>query len=287
MSRLEFRNVTVCFGTGRRTITAVNGVDLDVPDGHVVGLVGESGSGKSTLAAAAVGLVQVSSGEILLDNVNIANVRRAKARNRLRIQLVFQSPYSSLDPRMTIGESIIEAIPSRRRTGQERSFPRRGRKSRDGDEVRRLLSLVHLDPNLERVLPRQLSGGMLQRVALARALAAQPHVIIADEITTALDVSVQGSVLNLVRELQRELGLTMVFISHHLAIVRYVSDVIAVMRNGCLVEVAPTEQLISAPEHPYTRMLLDCVPRLGEPLPSTLTAGPGATAGTGNGADSS
>ncbi|MEV7098735.1 ABC transporter ATP-binding protein [Amycolatopsis sp. NPDC051045] len=236
MSALEFDAVSVRYGK----LTAVDGVSLTVPSGQVVGLVGESGSGKSTLARAAAGLAPVSAGRVLLDGVDVRRLPR-----RRPLQMVFQDPYSSLDPRMAIGESIAEAMP--------RGTQRRA-------EVARLLELVNLDPDRARTLPGQLSGGQRQRVALARALAGQPKVLIADEITSALDVSVQGAVLNLVRDVQRRLALSMLFISHNLAVVRYVSDVVAVMYLGRIVEAGPAEQVLTDPKHPYTRDLLAAAP---------------------------
>ena len=238
MSDLVFDDVRVTFG---RT-TAVDGVSLTVPQGEVVGLVGESGSGKSTLARAAVGLAPFS-GRILVDG------RPVPTRGRQRpLQMVFQDPYSSLDPRMTIGESVAEALPGR--------TSRAGRRA----EVLRLLELVHIDPARAGSRPSELSGGQRQRVALARALAGRPQVVIADEITSALDVSIQGAVLNLVRELQRELGLSMLFISHNLAVVRYVASHVAVMRHGRIVEEGTTAQVLADPDHDYTRDLLAAVP---------------------------
>ncbi|TDD42490.1 ABC transporter ATP-binding protein [Nonomuraea terrae] len=234
MTALEFHGVRVRLGRGRRAVDVVHGVDLTVPAGTVTGLVGTSGCGKSTLARAAVGLVPLAAGRI------------APAGG---VQLVFQDPYSSLDPRMTIGAAVAEAVPRRVR-------------DRAG-EVRRLLDLVGLEPEHAGRLPRHLSGGQRQRVAIARALAARPGVVIADEITSSLDVSVQGMVLNLIRELQRELGLTMLFISHNLAVVRYVSDRVAVMDAGRIVESGPVDDVLSAPRNPYTRALLDSVPKLG------------------------
>jgi peptide/nickel transport system ATP-binding protein len=245
MSELRFDQVTVRFGTGSRTVTAVDGVDLTVPSGQVVGLVGESGSGKSTLARAAVGLTPPSSGQILLDGVPLNH----RPGQRRPLQMVFQDPYSSLDPRMTIGDTIAEALP--------RSFPERRK------EVVRLLELVGLDAERANAYPGALSGGQRQRVAIARALAGQPDVIIADEITSALDVSIQGTVLNLVRSLQRELKLSMLFISHNLAVVRYVSDLIAVMYLGRIVEFGPAAEVLGNPRHDYTRELLAAVPRRG------------------------
>jgi len=239
VSELRFDNVTVRYG---RT-TAVDDVSLTVPEGGVVGLVGESGSGKSTLARAAVGLAPLTCGRITLGGAPVPTRGRPRP-----LQMVFQDPYSSLDPRMTVGESVTEAMPP--------GGTRAGRRA----EVERLLDLVHLDLVCADNVPARLSGGQRQRVALARALAARPRVIIADEITSALDVSVQGAVLNLIRELQRELGLTILFISHNLAVVRYVASHVAVMRHGQVVEQGPATQVLTEPSHDYTRELLAAVP---------------------------
>jgi peptide/nickel transport system ATP-binding protein len=261
MSELRFDGVSVHYGSRRGGLTAVDRVRLTVPSGSVVGLVGESGSGKSTLARAAVGLSPVSAGRVLLDGTD---VRRLPRRPR-PLQMVFQDPYSSLDPRMTIGESIAEAMP--------RGADRGGRARRA--EVARLLELVSLDPDRAAVLPGRLSGGERQRVAIARALAGRPEVVIADEITSALDVSVQGAVLNLIRDVQRRLGLTMLFISHNLAVVRYISDHVAVMYFGQIVEVGPVERLLADPQHPYTRELIESAPsRQGELLATEPTTEP-------------
>ena len=244
MSELRFEDVTVRYG---RT-TAVDGVSLTVPEGEVVGLVGESGSGKSTLARAAVGLAPLTGGRITLGGEPVPTRGRSRP-----LQMVFQDPYSSLDPRMTVGDSVAEAMPP----GGTRAARR--------TEVERLLELVHLDPICAGSVPSRLSGGQRQRVALARALAARPRVVIADEITSALDVSVQGAVLNLVRELQRELGLTILFISHNLAVVRYVASHVAVMRHGRVVEQGPTARVLTEPGHDYTRELLAAVPGRTKP----------------------
>ncbi|WP_157248530.1 ATP-binding cassette domain-containing protein [Nonomuraea typhae] len=230
MSDLHFDAVTIEYGPAR----AVDAVTLTVPSGTTLGLVGESGSGKSTLARAAVGLSPIAAGRVLLDGIDVKHLPRRPRP----LQMVFQDPYSALNPRMTIGESIAEPMP--------RPTP-----------VADLMTLVHLDPSLATRLPGQLSGGQRQRVALARALAARPRVIIADEITSALDVSVQGALLNTIRDLQSEMDLTMLFISHNLAVVRYVSDTIAVMYQGTIVESGPTSEIITNPTHPYTRDLLD------------------------------
>ncbi|MFN8520153.1 MAG: oligopeptide/dipeptide ABC transporter ATP-binding protein [Chloroflexota bacterium] len=244
MSVLRFEDVTVRYGSRRHGVTALDRVSLEVPEGSVLGLVGESGSGKSTLARAAVGIAPLEGGRILFDEAPLPTTGRRP------IQMVFQDPYASLDPRMTIGESIAEALP-------------RGlsRPERDA-EVRRLLTQVHLDPARATAFPAHLSGGQRQRVALARALGGQPRVLIADEITSALDVSIQGAVLNLVRELQRELGLAILFISHNLAVVRSVASHIAVMYLGQIVEHGTADRVLSQPQHPYTRDLLAAIPRL-------------------------
>jgi peptide/nickel transport system ATP-binding protein len=262
VSELRFEQVTVRYGTGRRAHVAVDAVDLAVPSGHVVGLVGESGSGKSTLARAAVGLVAPTAGRILLDGKPVPR------RGPRPLQMVFQDPYASLDPRMSTGESIAEAI------GRDAVI---GRSARH-DEAVRLVELVGLPPGTVDRFPRELSGGQRQRVALARALAGRPDVIIADEITSALDVSSQGAVLNLVRELQRELSLSILFISHNLAVVRYVADYVAVMYQGRIVEHGPAEQVLLEPEQPYTRQLLAAVPRPGTRIDVTTDGGGGEPA---------
>ncbi|MER5206043.1 ATP-binding cassette domain-containing protein [Streptomyces sp. NPDC002825] len=227
---MNIDRLTVRYGS----FTAVDGVSLEVPEGSVTGLVGESGSGKSTLARAVAGLTPYRG--------TVTGVAPG------RVQMVFQDPYSSLNPRMSIGDAIAEGT----------RVPRVERAA----EVGRLLELVSLPATYASKYPRELSGGQRQRVAIARALAAGPELLIADEITSALDVSVQGAVLNLLRELRGELGLTMLFISHNLAVVRYACDAVAVMHHGRLVESGPVEDVIGAPRHAYTRTLLDAVPRL-------------------------
>ena len=270
MSELRFDNVTVRYGTGRHAHVAAADVNLVVPSGQVLGLVGESGSGKSTLARAAVGLVAPAAGTITLDG------RPVPQHGRRPLQMVFQDPYASLDPRMTTGESIAEAIPR----GGARSAAEaggaggpggslRGRSARHA-EAARLTELVGLPRGTVDQFPAELSGGQRQRVALARALAGRPDVIIADEITSALDVSTQGAVLNLVRELQRELRLSMLFISHNLAVVRYVADIVAVMYQGRIVEHGPAEAVLGSPAHDYTRRLLAAVPTPGSKIDGDL-----------------
>ena len=261
MSELRFAGVTVRYGTGRHAHVAVDAVDLVVPPGQVVGLVGESGSGKSTLARAAVGLVAPAAGKILLDGQPVPR------RGRRPLQMVFQDPYASLDPRMTAGESIAEAMPHRRDVSR---VSRR-------NEAARLTELVGLPSGTVDKFPSELSGGQRQRIALARALAGRPDVLIADEITSALDVSTQGAVLNLVRDLQRELSLSMLFISHNLAVVRYVADHVAVMHQGRIVEHGPAERVLLNPGQPYTRQLLAAVPRPGTRIDGEADTGADGT----------
>ncbi|WP_327310249.1 ABC transporter ATP-binding protein [Streptomyces sp. NBC_01243] len=271
MSSLELRGITVRYGR----FTAVDNVDLLVPEGTVTGLVGGSGSGKSTLGKAVVGLAPKQSGQVLIDGSEAP-----RRRGRSPVQLVFQNPYASLDPRMTVGASVAEALSGGSGSGSGsgsgngsgsgtgsgarsgRRAPARERRPARDAEVARYLELVGMDPARAALTPDALSGGQRQRVALARALAARPAVLIADEITSALDVSVQGAVLNLLRRLQRELGFAMLFISHNLAVVRYLCDQVAVLDGGHLVECGPIDRVLDHPEHPTTRNLISCVPDL-------------------------
>jgi oligopeptide transport system ATP-binding protein len=258
---LEARDVAVYFeaphglvkrakGAPRERLHAVDGVDLQVMPGEALGLVGESGSGKSTLARAIVGLQPLSRGEIRFED-QVLPAARSRPQRR-RIQIVFQDPYSSLNPRMTVHEVLRELL------RVHEIVP----KDRVDERCRELLDLVGLRPDALDAFPRQFSGGQRQRVAIARALALQPDVLVADEPVSALDVSVQATILNLLRDLQRELGLTLLFIAHNLAVVRHLCDRVAVMYLGRIVEVARTEELFANPRHPYTRGLLQAIPRL-------------------------
>lgn len=256
MTTLQVCDLTVRHHGPRGPVTAVDSVSLEIPSGTTLGLVGESGSGKSSLARAIVGLTPVHGGRIVLDGreVRVRTVRDRRRLGRLA-QIVLQDPETALDPRMTVRQTLVEAATV---------FHRLDRRARV-ERVSTLLELVGLDTRLADRLPRQLSGGQRQRVALARALAVEPGLLIADEITSALDVSVQASVLNTIRELQRRLGLSMLFIGHNLPAVCYVSDTVVVMRHGRIVETAATDALLRDPQHPYTRTLLASVPRLKGP----------------------
>ena len=237
----------------RQVVTAVADVTFDIARRETLALVGESGSGKSTLARMVVGLVLPTTGEVFIDDVamHYPTDRLARRRLRRRIQMVFQDPYASLNPRWRAGDIVAEPI---RALGLERG------RARVDARVGELLRLVGLDPADGTKYPHEFSGGQRQRVAVARALASQPDFIVCDEPTSALDVSVQAQILNLMRDLQDQLGLTYLFITHNLAVVRHMAHRIGVMYLGRLVELAPRTSLFAGPRHPYTRMLLDAVP---------------------------
>lgn len=248
---LVVRDLVVGFGRGAHRVTVLNGIDLVVRPGSTHGLVGESGSGKSTLAKAIVGTVAPASGSIALDGADLQGLSRAeRARMRRRIQMIPQDPYASLDPRHTIGASLAEALDP---YGRQRP-------SALTDRSVQWLETVLLPADSVYRYPHEFSGGQRQRIAIARALAVEPEVVVADEITSALDVSVQAEVLDLIADLRRRLSLTMLFISHNLAVVRGVSDDVTVLYHGDVVESASAARLFSHPQHPYTRELLAAVP---------------------------
>lgn len=233
-------------------VRAVDGVDFTVSRGETVGIVGESGCGKSTLARVLVGLQLPTSGQILFRGEPM--VHNAENRRKLgrAVSVVFQDPATALNPRMIVRDQLLDPlIVHNIGTPEERE-----------ERVRTLLKLVGLPSSALDVLPRQISGGQRQRVAIARALALQPDIVIADEPTSALDVSVRAQVLNLLTDLKAELGLGMVFISHDISTVRYVSDRMAVMNAGRIVETGPADELFNNPQHEYTRTLLGAVPAL-------------------------
>jgi peptide/nickel transport system ATP-binding protein len=242
-------------GLPRQFLAAVTDVSFSIVPRETFALVGESGSGKSTVAKLTVGLIAPTAGDVVIAGVSMNDPARRAERQRLRrrIQMVFQDPYASLNPRWRAADIIAEPI---------RAFGLlRGRADIRG-QAHELLRLVGLDPADGRKYPHEFSGGQRQRVAIARALASQPDFIVCDEPTSALDVSVQAQILNLMRDLQDRLGLTYLFISHNLAVVRHMARRIGVMYLGRLVEVGPSPELFAAPLHPYTRMLLDAVPDL-------------------------
>src|SRR5712692_1489978 len=236
-------------------LKAVDGVTFDIAKGETFALVGESGSGKTTVARMVVGLLPPSSGEVTIDGVSMSAPRELQARQHLRrrIQMIFQDPYASLNPRFRVDAIVAEPIRAFDLLQGERNIQAR---------VGELLNLVGLHADDGWKYPHEFSGGQRQRIAIARALASEPAFIVCDEPTSALDVSVQAQILNLMRDLQDRLGLTYLFISHNLAVVRHMANRIGVMYLGRLVEVAPAKELFRTPRHPYTRMLLDAVPDL-------------------------
>ena len=244
-------------GLGRRlrrlppqVLRAVDGVDLDVGEGEMVGLVGESGCGKSTLGRCIVGLYAPSAGEVRFRGELLPPKRDRETRRR--IQMVFQDPYSSLNPRMTVGQMLRELLRVHRVVPPTRVEAR----------CAELLDLVGLAPRSLDAYPHQFSGGQRQRVSIARALALEPTLLVADEPVSALDVSVQATVLNLLEELRERLGLSILLIAHNMAVVRHTCERVAVMYLGRIVETAPTEVVFSNPRHPYAQGLLRAVPRL-------------------------
>jgi peptide/nickel transport system ATP-binding protein len=239
----------------RQLLSAVTDVSFAIERRETFALVGESGSGKSTVAKMTVGLITPTTGDVVIEGVSMNDPSRHTERQRLRrrIQMVFQDPYASLNPRWQAGDIIAEPI---------RAFGLLRQKAEIAAQAEELLRLVGLDPADGRKYPHEFSGGQRQRVAIARALASKPDFIVCDEPTSALDVSVQAQILNLMRDLQDRFGLTYLFISHNLAVVRHMARRIGVMYLGRLVEVGPTRDLFRAPRHPYTRMLLDAVPDL-------------------------
>jgi ABC-type oligopeptide transport system ATPase subunit len=247
---MEVRDLSVTFGSGSHAVTVLKNINASVGIGRTVGLVGESGSGKSTLAKALVGTVRPSSGSITMGGVDTSTLsRHDRAAMRRRVQMIPQDPYSSLNPRRTIGQAIAEAID-----------PKRPNVAKHRETIVEWLRTVRMPEDTVDRYPHEFSGGQRQRVAIARGLILRPEFVIADEITSALDVSVQAEILNLVARLRKELGLSMLFISHNLAVVRHVSDDVIVLYRGEIVEQGPSEEIYTNPQHPYTRSLLDSVP---------------------------
>jgi oligopeptide transport system ATP-binding protein len=238
-------------GFGGLAVRAVDGVDLEIRRGEALGLVGESGCGKSTLARLITALLPVTRGKITFEGQEITKMRGARLRRvRRKMQMIFQDPFASLDPRMTVGDIIQEPLDNYGiGSGKERHR-----------RVQELLRLVGLNPNFTNRYPHEFSGGQRQRIGIARALAVNPSFIVCDEAVSALDVSIQAQIINLLQDLQREFNLTYLFIAHDLAVVRHLSDRIAVMYLGKIVETAGRNDIYDHPQHPYTRALLSSIP---------------------------
>ncbi|WP_418137895.1 ABC transporter ATP-binding protein [Agrobacterium sp. El2ro-1b] len=241
-------------GAPEQQVSALRDVSLTIAKGETVAVVGESGCGKSTLARCLVRLHEVSESKILFHGQDISHLRgRARRAYNRRVQMIFQDPYSSLNPRMTVGQAIGEAL------AVNRICPR----NKIAARIRELLDLVNLPADAADRYPREFSGGQRQRIGIARALAVEPECIIADEILSALDVSVQAQIINLLLELQQKLELSLIFVSHDLRVVRHISHRIVVMYLGAVVETGDTEQIFADPQHPYTRALLGAAPEVG------------------------
>jgi oligopeptide/dipeptide ABC transporter ATP-binding protein len=242
---------TGILGRATNIVQAVDGVSFSLPKGKTLGIVGESGCGKSTLARLVTRLIEPSSGSVVLDGVDITNLSGKALRDmRRKLQIIFQDPYSSLNPRHSIGQIIgdpmrIQGIVTR---------------SNEKNEVQDLMQLVGLNPEHYNRYPHEFSGGQRQRIGIARALSLQPSVIVADEPVSALDVSIQAQILNLLENLQKDLGLSFVFIAHDLSVVRHIADQVAVMYLGKIVEVGDSATVYNSPAHPYTKALLSAVP---------------------------
>lgn len=242
------------FAPKRTTIRAVDGVSLELEKGEILGLVGESGCGKSTLSRTVMQLIAPTSGKIVLDGEVLADLSpRQMRRRRLDFQMVFQDPYASLNPRMTVFTTLAEAVRQRHPEIKGAALEKR---------VVELMATVGLDAKVMRKYPHEFSGGQRQRIAIARALAPEPKLIIADEPVSALDVSIQSQILNLLKKLQRELSLTMIFISHDLGVVHFIADRIAVMVQGKIIEFGEAGEVFHNPREDYTRKLLASIPKL-------------------------
>jgi oligopeptide transport system ATP-binding protein len=250
---LEVEDLEVQFGRpgAPGTVKAVDGVNFRVERGQTLGLVGESGCGKSTTGYAILQLIRATAGRVIYDGIDLCQIDKRKLRQlRRKLQIIFQDAHASLNPRMPIGDLVGEALdihglfPGTKRTGR----------------IRELLDMVGLAGHLVERYPHELSGGQAQRVAICRALAVEPELIVCDEPVSALDVSIQAQIVNLLQDLQERLGLTYIFISHDLSVVRHISDNVAVMYLGKIVEFASKQDIYDAPAHPYTQSLMSAVP---------------------------
>jgi len=249
---VRVENVVKHFPAGLGTsVKAVDGVSFEIREGETLGLVGESGCGKSTLARLVTQLIPVTSGHVFLGDVELTRLHGEKLRQQRRqLQMIFQDPFASLDPRMTVGDIIAEPL--------DNFGVLRGRKR--NERVQELLRLVGLNPNFNNRYPHEFSGGQRQRIGIARALALNPKLVVCDEAISALDVSIQAQIVNLLEDLQQKLKLTYLFIAHDLSVVRHISDRVMVMYLGKIVEIADSVGTYSSPKHPYTKALLSAIP---------------------------
>lgn len=256
---IEVRNLKKYFNVPGGKLHAVDDVSFTIEKGKTIGVVGESGCGKSTLGRTIIHLLESTGGQILLDGEDITTLSPKKLREaREKMQIIFQDPYSSLNPRMTVGEIVREPL----------ALSKRFSKEEIDAEADKLMDLVGIETRLRNSYPHELDGGRRQRVGIARAIALKPEFIVCDEPVSALDVSIQAQVLNLLMDLQDEFGLTLMFVTHDLSVVRHISDSICVMYLGQLVEKADTEDLFNRPLHPYTKALLSAIPSVDIHNPS-------------------
>jgi peptide/nickel transport system ATP-binding protein len=264
---LRIENLVVTYAVAGKTVHAVSDVSLNIARGETLGLVGESGCGKSSLARAVLRLAPATSGRVLFDGVDLGLSGRRELREmRRRLQIIFQDPIASLNPRRRIGDIVAEPLVIAGVTDKEKRETR----------VRAVLSAVGLDPDLTMVrYPHEFSGGQCQRICIARALILEPELIVCDEPVSSLDVSIRAQIINLLEAMKARYGLTLLFIAHDLAVVKAVSDRVAVMYLGKLCEVAPTEELYAAPAHPYTALLLEAIPQPDPdaPVPTGVAIG--------------
>ena len=251
---LEVKNLKQYFGTKKQPIKAVDGISFDVYEGETLGLVGESGCGKSTTGRSIIRLYDITEGDIIFKGKNLNDVQSKKELKQFKreMQMIFQDPYASLNPRMTAGEVISEAFDIH---GLYKN------KAERREKIASLLEAVGLNREHANRYAHEFSGGQRQRIGIARALSLNPSFIIADEPISALDVSIQAQVVNLLKQLQKELKLTYLFIAHDLSMVKYISDRIAVMYRGKIVELGPADEIYHQPIHPYTKSLLSAVPQ--------------------------
>ena len=249
---LQVEHLKKYFKTARGMLHAVDDVSFTIEAGKTLGLVGESGCGKSTTGRTILRLLEPTAGKIIFDGTDVASLNKKELRSfRQKMQLIFQDPYASLNPRMTVSQLIAEPIVENKLLKEKEEIQKR---------VAELMETVGLAQRLVNTFPHELDGGRRQRIGIARALAMNPQFIVCDEPVSALDVSIQAQILNLLKKLQRELGLTYIFITHDLSVVNHFSDDIAVMYLGQIVEKAPTEELFAHPLHPYTQALLSAIP---------------------------
>lgn len=265
MTLLEIKNLSKIYhGKNGAKVQALSDVSLDITAGEVVGVVGESGCGKSTLGRSLLRLIEPSGGQVLFEGQDIVPLKKSALKPMRRdLQIIFQDPFGSLNPRHKVGKVIGEPL----------DVHCIGTKQQRQEKVRDLLDLVGLPQNAIDRHPHEFSGGQRQRIAIARALALDPKLIVADEAVSALDVSIQSQIINLIAKLQKQLNISILFISHDLSVIRHVSDRIAIMYLGRIVEMGETEEVMQNPQHPYTQSLLSAIPRVGEKRARTVLAG--------------